>query len=183
MKKMIQCVMLLLILFVSFNSCKKDPIVDPNEEELLTTIRITLTEKISGTQSVFELRDLDGEGGRPPSAFDEIILEKQKVYDCSIEFLNESVSPVDNITAEIQEEGEDHEIFYSATNSLVAFSNLSKDANNLPLGLSSTWTTSNSTGLGNLSIILKHKPGIKASGDLVSKGETDVEVDFPLEVQ
>ncbi|MFN5422213.1 MAG: hypothetical protein ACK5AO_03005 [bacterium] len=183
MKKMIRIFIVVSMLSVVFISCKKDPVVDPNEEELLTTVRITLTEKISGVQSVFEFKDLDGEGGQPPSKFDQIILAKQKVYDCTLEFLNESANPVDNITAEIQEEGADHEIFFTSTNSLVTFSNLSKDANNLPLGLTSTWTASNATGTGTLSITLKHKPGIKASGDPITKGETDVALDFALAVQ
>lgn len=183
MKKTIRISIALSMLSLVFISCKKDPVVDPNEEELLTTVRVTLTEKISGVQSVFEFKDLDGEGGQPPSKFDQIILDKQKVYDCSLEFLNESVSPADNITAEILEEGEDHEIFFNATNALVTFSNLSKDANNLPLGLTSTWTASNATGSGTLSITLKHKPGQKTFGDSVTKGETDVALDFSLVVQ
>ena len=183
MKKNIEIFVLVFVLSVMLSSCKKDPIVDPNEEELLTTVRITLTEKISGTQSVFEFKDLDGEGGQAPSKFDQIVLNTQTAYDCSLEFLNESADPIDDITAEILEEGEDHEIFFSATNSLVAFSNLSKDINDLPLGLTSTWTSSNATGNGTLTVTLKHKPGTKASGDPVSKGETDVSLDFTLIIQ
>lgn len=168
---------------ITFVGCKKDPVVDLNEYELITTLRITLTEKISGAQSVFEFQDLDGEGGQAPSRFDTIVLNKGSEYACNLELLNESADPIDNITAEILEEGEDHEIFLSATNSLVTFSNLSKDINNLPLGLSSTWATSGINGNGTLTITLKHKPGIKASGDLVTKGDTDVSIDFTLVVQ
>jgi hypothetical protein len=163
--------------------CKKDPVASPNDGELITTLRITLTEKISQIQSVFEFQDLDGEGGQAPSRFDQIVLDKGSEYTCNLELLNESVDPIDNITAEILEEGEDHEIFLSATNSLVTFSDLSKDINNLPLGLSSTWVTTGINGNGTLTITLKHKPGIKASGDLVTKGDTDVSIDFSLVVQ
>jgi hypothetical protein len=174
---------LFFMMIITSIGCKKDPIVDPNEYELITTLRITLTQKISGAQSVFEFQDLDGEGGQPPSKFDQIILDKGTGYDCSLELLNESADPVDNITAEIVQEGEDHEIFLSATNSLVVFSDLSKDLNNLPIGLSSTWMTSDFSGNGTLTITLKHKPGTKASGDLVTKGDTDVSIDFTLVVQ
>jgi hypothetical protein len=50
------------------------------------------------------------------------------------------------------------------------------------LGTTSTWTT---TGVSNgtVKITLKHKPGIKAAGDPVSKGETDIEVSFTTKVQ
>ena len=173
----------IFMLIITAFGCKKDPIVDPNEYELITTLRVTLTEKISGTQSVFEFQDLDGEGGQPPSKFDQIILGKGTSYDCNLELLNESADPIDNITAEILQEGEDHEIFLSATNSLVVFSDLSKDLNSLPIGLSSTWTTPDTSGNGTLTITLKHKPGTKASGDLVTKGDTDVSIDFTLAVQ
>ena len=168
---------------ITFVGCKKDPVASPNDEELITTLRITLTEKISQTQSVFEFKDLDGEGGQAPSRFDTIVLDKGSEYTSTLELLNESADPIDNITAEILEEGEDHEIFLSATNSLVTFSDLSKDINNLPLGLSSTWATSGINGNGTLTITLKHKPGTKASGDLVTKGDTDVSIDFTLVVQ
>jgi hypothetical protein len=174
---------LIFMFTIASVGCKKDPVASPNDGELITTLRITLTEKISQIQSVFEFQDLDGEGGQAPSRFDQIVLDKGSEYTCNLELLNESVDPIDNITAEILEEGEDHEIFLSATNSLVTFSDLSKDINNLPLGLSSTWVTTGINGNGTLTITLKHKPGIKASGDLVTKGDTDVSIDFPLVVQ
>jgi hypothetical protein len=34
-----------------------------------------------------------------------------------------------------------------------------------------------------MKITLKHKPGAKAGGDPVTKGETDIEVVFPVKIQ
>ena len=86
---------LAFVMMLSGLGCKKDPVVDPNENELITTVKVVLTERVSGTQSIFEFKDLDGEGGAAPSKFDEIILVKGKVYGCNLQFLNESKTPAD----------------------------------------------------------------------------------------
>ena len=173
---------LAFLMMLSIVGCKKDP-VDPNESELITTVRVKLTEKSSGIQSLFEFKDLDGVGGAAPSKFDEIILAKGKVYDCAIQLLNESKTPADDITLEVTAEGVDHQIYLTASNALVAVSNLNNDAKGLPLGVTSTWTAAAAAGTGTFNVTLKHKPGVKAAGDPVSKGETDIAIDFKLSVK
>jgi hypothetical protein len=173
---------LAFLMMLSIVGCKKDP-VDPNESELITTVRVKLTEKSSGAQSLFEFKDLDGVGGAAPSKFDEIILAKGKVYDCAIQLLNESKTPADDITLEVTAEGIDHQIYLTASNALVAVSNLNNDAKGLPLGVTSTWTAAAAAGTGTMNVTLKHKPGVKAAGDPVSKGETDIAIDFKLSVK
>jgi hypothetical protein len=172
-----------LIIVLSVLGCKKDPVVDPNDGELITTIKVVLTERVSGTQSIFEFKDLDGEGGAPPSKFDEIVLAKGKVYGCNLQFLNESKTPADDITLEVFKEGIDHQIYLSASDALAVISEYSLDANKLPLGITSTWITSANAGTGTLNVTLKHKPGVKNAGDLITKGDTDVSIDFKLKIQ
>jgi hypothetical protein len=182
MRKMNLHLVALFVAMVSIVSCKKDK-VDPNESELITTVRVRLTEKGSGAQSLFEFKDLDGVGGAAPSKFDEIVLARGKVYDCTLQLLNESTTPVDDITLEVTAEGVDHQIYLSSTNSLVAVSNLNNDSKGLPLGVTSTWTAAAAAGTGTMNVTLKHKPGVKAAGDPVSKGETDISIDFKLSVK
>jgi hypothetical protein len=182
MKKTQVIISMMLLVFMGLQGCKKDK-VDPNEEELITTVRVKLTESGTNTQSVFEFRDLDGDGGAAPSKFDQIVLTRGKVYNCTLEILNESVSPADNITNEILAEANDHEFFFQATDALVAVSNLSKDGKGLPLGVTSTWTAAATAGTGTVNITLKHKPGIKAAGDSFAIGDTDISLDFSLRVQ
>jgi hypothetical protein len=182
MKKTQVIISMMLLVFMGLQGCKKDK-VDPNEEELITTVRVKLTESGTNTQSVFEFRDLDGDGGAAPSKFDQIVLTRGKVYSCTLEILNESVSPADNITNEILAEADDHEFFFQATDALVAVSNLSKDGKGLPLGVTSTWTAGAAAGTGTINITLKHKPGLKAMGDTFAKGDTDISLDFTLRVQ
>lgn len=182
MKKMNLHFVVVLLVLVSIVGCKKDP-VDPNESELITTVRVKLTEKVSGVQSMFEFKDLDGVGGAAPSKFDEIMLTKGKVYDCTLQLLNESENPADDITLEVFAEGIDHQIYLTPTNALAVVSNYSLDSKGLPLGITSTWTAAAAAGTGTMNVTLKHKPGVKAAGDLVSKGDTDISIDFKLSVK
>jgi hypothetical protein len=62
-------------------------------------------------------------------------------------------------------------------------SNLNKDEKGLPLGITSTWTAAAAAGTGTFNVTLKHKPGVKAAGDLVSVGDTDITIDFKLSVK
>lgn len=172
-----------LFFLVSVFACKKDPVVDPNESELITTVRVKLTEKVSGVQTVFEFKDLDGVGGTAPSKFDEIVLTKGKVYDCALQLLNESKTPAEDITLEVATEGVDHQIYLYASDALAVISNYNLDSKGLPLGITSTWTSAAAAGTGTLNVTLKHKPGVKAAGDLVSVGDTDISIDFKLSVK
>jgi len=168
-----------LLAGLMITGCKKEK-GGENEEELITTVKVTLTAQGAAPQS-FTWKDVDGPGGNAPQ-ISEIILAPNKTYSCQVEFLDESKTPAEDITAEVVAEADEHEIFYESTNQNLSVSNLNKDSKNLPLGTTSTWTTTGA-GNGSVKITLKHKPGIKAAGDLVTKGETDIEVSFTTKVQ
>jgi len=163
-------------------SCKKDNDVDPNEEELITTLKVSLLPSGSTTPLVFTFRDPDGPGGAAPTVFDSIIVDANRSYAATLQFLNESVSPAEDITAEISAESNDHQIYFQPATVAINVSNLNTDGKGLPLGLTSTWQTG-TAGIGKMKITLKHKPGSKAAGDPVTKGETDVEVEFNARVK
>jgi hypothetical protein len=176
----------MVVISITMDSCKKDPIVDPNEGELITTVKVKLTDLQMGNTSVSEFifQDLDGEGGVAPQKFDEIQLSKGRNYKCEIELLNESTTPVDQVTAEVLSEAVDHQIYLIPNPSnLVSIVYGDKDANNLPIGITSYWTTGMMAGSGIMNITLKHKPGFKKVDDLVSVGDTDVSIDFKIKIQ
>jgi hypothetical protein len=169
-------------LSIVFASCKKEK-DDDNEEELITTVKLTFTEVGgTGTVSNFTFKDLDGDGGNPPSQFDDIVLAPGKQYNLAITLTNESVSPAEDITGEISAEANDHQFYFEPSGANVAVSNLNTDGAGLPLGLTSRWTTTTVSN-GTVKITLKHKPGIKAAGDLVTKGDTDIELNWITRVQ
>ncbi|WP_338815557.1 hypothetical protein V9L05_23565 (plasmid) [Bernardetia sp. Wsw4-3y2] len=180
-----------LILFFSslvlFSSCKddEDPVI-PNEEELITTFTYTLTPENGGNAVVLSFKDLDGEGGTAPTITGGT-LAANTVYNGSIDLLNEIESPAESITAEIEEENDEHQFFFATTgglNATVAYADT--DGTN-PVGLK-TKVTTGEVSQGKLRITLRHEPTKTASGvsdgDITNAGgETDIEVEFDVTVE
>jgi hypothetical protein len=182
MKNILLSSLLLAITITCFISCKKEIIVDPNEEELITTVMVKLTESGTANTKTFIFKDADGTGGLPPQRFDSIFLVNNKTYAADIKFFNESIDPAIDITPEVLAESKDHQLYFQTTGASILVNNLSVDPLGLPVGLNSTWVAS-AKGIGSLTITLKHKPGVKAAGDPISKGETDVEITFGVNIQ
>lgn len=168
----------LLSALIVFGACKKDKL-PLNEEELVTTVVVNVTEAGTSNQSNFIFRDPDGEGGIAPTQFDSIILAPGKMYHVSVLLLNESAVPVDTISNEIEAEAVDHQFYYQPAGVDITISNPNTDPVGLPLGSTITWSTG-LPGTGNMRVTLKHKPGLKAAGDPVTVGDTDVELDWPV---
>ena len=164
--------------FISF-SCEKDTTGDPdNESELITTGSITFT-PASGAAKSFKWTDKDGAGGLAP-VIESIVLAANTSYTISTSFLDESKSPVENITAEILKESNDHLVCYAVSGSAPAVQITDQDKKKNPLGLAGTIKTT-TAGNGSIKVSLKHMPDKKASTPC-STGETDVEVTFPVTI-
>jgi hypothetical protein len=179
--------MLLALVFI-FVSCKKDepevPVI-PNEEEVITSLNYTLTAD-NGAVVLFSFKDLDGDGGNSPVIVNGK-LDSNTTYSGVIELLNETVSPVDDITVEVYEEGEEHQIFYQFSNSDLKTSYSDSDRNGKPIGILTQLITKGSAS-STVTITLKHTPDKSASGvaqgDISNAGgETDIEVTFDLNVK
>jgi hypothetical protein len=168
----------LLVTGAVVTSCKKDKTEEPNAEEVITTMKLTFAPVGGGTTLTYQLDDPDGPGGSIPT-LDEIILAPSKVYNVSIEILNKTKNPVEDITPEIISEADAHRFYYEAAAGLnLTIGNLNNDANGVPLGITSTFTTG-AVSSGKLNITLRHyggNPPGKAAGDLEnsSKSETDI---------
>lgn len=168
------------VLFMA-SACKKDPkpVQTPplpaNEEELITTFKITFTDPDNVNPDVIAVfRDIDGPGGNAPTAFDTIRLLPGTLYNASIEFLNESVSPAESITEEIQEEAVDHLICFAPSNVNTTIVRTDSDGT-YEIGLLSNWTTG-AVSEGSVQITLRHQPGIKNGACEV--GDSDIELNF-----
>ena len=184
MKKLHSGLLLFAISSVILSSCKKEnpetPPVPSNDEELITTFKIIFTDP-NGVNPTYEavFRDIDGAGGNQPTAFDTIRLKPNSSYNASIQFLNESVSPADTITNEILQEAGDHLICYNISGADVSVQRTDSDGI-FEIGILSTWTTINAS-TGNVTISLKHQPGIKNGNcDL---GDTDIELNFVTKIE
>ena len=171
----------MLLLAVSFLSgCKDDDDTPPvNEEELITTVLLDMTETGTTSPVTASFRDVDGPGGNAPTITD-IVLKPNTVYHTEIRVLDESKTPAVFVTEEIAEEDEDHQFFYTPTTVNLAVTYQDQDQNNLPVGLK-TFLTTGAASTGKLKVTLKHQPGIKNNN--IATGETDLEVDFNVRIE
>ncbi len=166
----------------SLSSCKKEDEIG-EENELITTIRLNFK---SGTETKsFSYKDLDGDGGMSPT-IDKVSLSPNTIYDLSIEFLDESKTLTESITAEIEKESDEHLVVITPSNvSLGTYTYSDRDMNMLPIGLTGKFT-SKAASSGMLKVQLRHQPPIngKNSKDgTPTPGSDDINIDFQIEVK
>ena len=182
--KNIKTIKLLALLFIStltLSSCSDDHDDDhDHEEELITTVTYTLT---NGNDVVtLKFVDLDGEGGADGTYSVSGSLAANTTYTGVIKLENETESPAEDITLEVQEEGDEHEFFYttSVAGTTIVKTDVDKDRN--PIGITTNVNTG-AAGKGTLTIVLKHEPKKPNDGTSAdAKGSTDAEVTFTLNV-
>lgn len=166
--------------------CKKDPNPE-NPEELITTVKLILTDVSTLTEYEFIWRDLDGDGGLPPEITVPSSLPAGATFAGVIQFLNELESPTEDLTDEIIDEGDEHQVFYQISPALfpmtVAYSpfdELDDDGKNI--GIKTVFVTSSTQSGGSLRIVLKHEPSKSPQRDIDNPdgagGETDVDITF-----
>lgn len=172
-----------LVLFVQGCDDDDDPDID-NEEEVITRVTWTLTPADAGNETVvFSFVDVDGEGGNDPVVTTTGTLAADASYDGVTTFANED----EQITPEIMEEDDEHQVFYVASaglNMTPAYGDSDGDGN--PLGLLTTVTTG-AASTGTVQVVLRHEPTKGAATTIANLigagGETDVEVTFDATIQ
>lgn len=183
------CISILSLTFLM--SCSDDDNDNPvpvNEEEVITTLRVTLVPEGLGTSVTFESRDLDGDGPDAPIVTVSGDLIASTTYLGTVEVLNELEDPADDITLEVLDEAEEHQFFYElSNNSGIDITYTDQDANGNPIGVTFSLTTTTATVDNTLTVTLKHEPNKSAEGvnvgDITNAGgETDVEESFTFDV-
>ncbi len=206
----------LVAALASLGACDEDSEHDEHghnhETEVFTTVRLNFTPQSGGAAVIATFIDPDGDGGMSGSA-DALVLEVGTTYDLRLDFLNELEDPIEDVTLEIQEEAEEHQVFIRGSavegpataanpDALVvhayADTELSYGANavgeDLPVGLANTITT-RAQGRGTFAVMLRHLPELnempRKEPGLASvmasgealPGEVDVDVEFDLTVE
>lgn len=182
--KNLKLIALLVIPVLFSTSCSNDD-APVNEEEVITTVRTTLTG--GGQVITLTSRDLDGDGPNAPVVTVSGNLVAGTTYTGSTEFLNELENPAEDITVEVEEEGADHQVFYQLPSSIGTVTYTDTDANGKPIGLNFTLVAGTSGSTGTLTVTLKHLPNKTATGvaagDITNAGgNTDAAVTFSVAV-
>jgi hypothetical protein len=189
---------LFIVAAAFISGCDDDDPVREDTPELITKATLTFTPS-AGSAVVVTATDPDGEGSQDLTVDGPITLQTNQTYVLTIQLINELAEPSDpeyDITAEVQEEGDEHMFFFSWTNNVfadpVGDGNIDnraddvnygdQDANSLPIGLQTTWTTG-TFGAGSFHVVLKHQPQLKSSTSGSSEGETDLDIQFAITIQ
>ncbi|MCB0669755.1 MAG: T9SS type A sorting domain-containing protein, partial [Saprospiraceae bacterium] len=161
-----------------------------NEEEIITDVILTWTSESDTV--VARAQDPDGEGPLDLEILDDIVLLENTTYTLSI--MVENSIEGENITDEIMEESDEHMFFFAFTEGIFSDPSgdgnvdsrgdsvhyLDFDANELPVGLSTQWSTQTAMGNGTFRIVLKHQPEVKSGSSTIDDGGTDIDLTFNL---
>lgn len=181
------------------SSCDDD---DPEREdapELVTKVTLRFTPIGGGTAITATATDPDGRGIQNLTTDGPITLAANTNYQLTVEMVNELLSPSHDdydVSDEVRDDGDEHMFFYAWTNGLftdpagdgnidnradeVAYND--EDERGRPIGLRTLWTTAEAS-TGKFRILLKHQPGIKSDTSTSSMGETDLDIEFDIEIQ
>lgn len=167
-----------------FTGCKDvtDP-HDHNEGELITTVRLDLVnDDDANDKPSATIKFKEGFGhDEALERNDTLKLQAGATYTATLTLLNESVNPAEDMTEEIAEEADEHQLFYKPSSAALTVEYLDEDEKGLPIGIVTAMNASNAGAL-TLKVILKHQPGLKNATSTDATGETDVEVDFAVRV-
>jgi len=182
LKTMKKCSMYAL-LAIAMVGCSDDDTPEViNEEEVISTVILTLTPE-SGEDVILMTQDLDGDGPDAPVITISGSFAENTQYEGAVRFLNETETPAEEITNEVEEEADEHQVFYTTTEGLdIQTEYLDFDDNDNPLGLLITLTTG-AASQGSLTVTLRHEP-VKPNDGLDSAGgETDITTSFDVTIE
>lgn len=166
-----------------------------NVEELITTVELTFAPVGGGEPVVATWADPEGDGD---PVVDPIPLAAGADHALSVAFLNELADPPEDLTQEVADESDEHQVFFgggAVEDGLLAVTYADEDANGFPVGLSAI-VAATGAGAGELVVTLRHLPPQDGepvkTGDLADvvateglgaiPGETDVTVTFAVTV-
>lgn len=151
------------------------------EHDVVTTVTFLLVGDHNDTTR-FVWEDADGPGGNNPDRIDTIRLKRGVAYSGTIQLMNVSVNPHEDLTTDVAAHKEQHQFFYTVTpKDLAEVTNLDKDSNGLSVGLSYTLTT-HTQGTGVLEVSLSHFDNSATKDGVTPSDETDVFITMPLVV-
>lgn len=181
---------MILITALSFTACD-NPADDDDagEQELITRVTIQLQEQ--GSSNVVNIVWSDPDGDGLGDFTGTATLRANRTYKGTIQLLDElATDPTKrNITEEIEEEADEHQFFYTFSNSLRPFATITitdTDSNGLPLGLEFDLVTAALPGgttslTGTLNIVLSHYETITKTGTNPGN-EEDVNITAPVSI-
>lgn len=191
MKNIITSILpLSMVMTIVLGGCKKkeqavSPPVPGNE--FMTTVKVRFQNAANANDTLWAVwKDLTPDDNNPPDTSMAIInLKKNATYDATVHFYDETKSPAEDLTGEIQERGNYHTYWFfpsGAAASQVTITATDHDTNNPPLfiGLADKFVTGGTVSTGRLEGVLRHQPNSK--NGTFDPGSTDSDVFFTFNI-
>lgn len=161
-------------------ACGESSTAPGGESEVISRVTLTLTPNNGGGALVTYIDDSDGNGPKAPTAQVTVpTLAKGVTYTGTVKFENRTVSPAEDITKEVQEEANEHRVFYAVTGSGVTITTMDTDGQGRPLGLKFTKAVASTATNGSVRVVLCHYDNVAKSASATScTSETDVDLSF-----
>jgi hypothetical protein len=178
MKTLFNSKYILLFSTLFIISCSKDTPEVVEEQELITTVELEFRAADETTQTIrWQVDQTNNQ---------TVSLKANTAYEVSISFFDESdPADVEDITEEVREEADEHQVFYEFSNVSVSYTSGdldTLDSEGNPVFIHSIWNAS-ATGSGIIRAYLIHEPTTKSSTNRDGfGGETDVAVDIPITI-
>ncbi len=166
-------------LLVSLAACGDSSTAPGGESEVISRVTLTLT-PASGPALTTYIDDADGNGPTAPSAQVAIpALVRGVTYTGTVRFENRLVNPVEDITAEVQKESNEHRVFFTVTGTGVTVTTTDNDGQGRPLGLRFTKAVASTATAGTTRVVLCHyDDSPKVASATSCTGDTDIDVTF-----
>jgi hypothetical protein len=151
--------------------------------EVITMIQLLMRDTITNVTDTITYSDSDGPGGNAP-VIDSILLSSGRVYEMSLLLLDESKSPVDTVSNEIEEEADRHLFVFTASpaSNFINVNISDTDVNGNPLGLHSYFGCQ-SAGTGSFRLVLRHYNTAADKTNATSGYDSDIDVTFGVRLQ
>lgn len=177
---------------------------EDNPNEVMTTLTLTFTAASSSETLTASWADPELDGA---PLIDDIILAEGETYAVILEVFNELEDPTEDVTPEIRDEMDEHQVFFTGSavvgpcntgnpDAVIEHTYEDEDNNGFPIGLSNAFFAQ-AAGSGVLNVLLRHMPEVNGSavktGDLATvmdtngapslPGSTDINVSFAVTIE
>lgn len=194
--------MTLLLTLLACSDVEDDGTLDEDNHDVITRVELELEPTAGGELVLASWSDPELDGDPEVQG---LVLPSQGEFQMHVRFFNDLVDPSEELSGEVEEAGEEHQIFFTGDImgpgtgadplGLISQAYADEDSLGLPIGLDND-VVALELGQGELVITLRHMPPV---GDAPSKeaglaellaeegfvalpGDNDVQVSIPLEV-
>ena len=175
-----------------------------HEHEVITSVGLTFVSQDDGSEVTFTWADPEDDGD---PVIDDIVLTNGVDYDVAVTFSNDLEDPPEDVTPEIADEADEHQIFFTGSavdgpatsandDAIVEHTYADADAGGLPIGLDNAIATL-ATGSGELKVTMRHMPpengepvktagmaeAVASGGFGAIGGANDIAITFDITVQ